>query len=172
MPASRFDITAQELAALSKLNPAAAMETKALANISQVLYDVLGNYPLDNVLPYVYGIQNRGAGINPTVPANATVANQFKVTADAGFIAMSVRGQSSGDFLVQARIDSSDRILMNIPVASSSFVGTGQRPAPLHKPLVLPANTTVSFDLTDISGSPNDIFLYFVGFKVYQVRQG
>jgi hypothetical protein len=169
---SPLEISTQELAALMKGSPAAASEVKALLNIRQAIYEVLGNYPLDNVLPYVYGLQNRGSGVNPTIPANATVSNNFKVTADAAFIAMSVRGQSTGDFLVQARIDNSDRILMNIPVASSAFVGTGQRPAPLHKPLMLSANTTVSFDITDISGSPNDVFLYFFGFKVYQRRQG
>jgi hypothetical protein len=169
---SPLEISPQALQALEKAAPAAAAEVKALLNIRQAIYEVLGNYPLDNVLPYVYGLQNVGSGTNPIIPANQSVSNSFKVTADAGFIAMSVRAQSNGDFLVQARIDNSDRILMNLPVASSAFCGTGQRPAPLHKPLLLSANTTVSFDLTDLSGSPNAVYLYFFGFKVYQRRQG
>lgn len=169
---SPLEISPQALQALERSHPAAAAEVKALIGIRQSLYEVLGSFPLDNVLPYVYGLQNVGSGVNPLIPANQTVSNSFKVTADAAFVAMSVRAQSTGDFLVQARIDNSDRILMNIPVASSAFCGTGQRPAPLHKPLMLSANTTVSFDLTDLSGSPNAVYLYFFGFKAYQRRKG
>ena len=61
---------------------------------------------------------------------------------------------------------------MNIPAHSTAFVGTGHRPAPLHKPLLLPANTTLSLDITDLSGLGNDVYLYFMGFKLYQRRAG
>ena len=65
------------------------------------------------------------------------------------------------------RIDSSDRQLQNEAIHSSNFMGTAQRPGPLNKPLLLPANTTISFDLTDISGSTNQLWFDFGGFKIY-----
>ncbi len=65
------------------------------------------------------------------------------------------------------RMDASDRQLMNQAIISSALVGTAERPAPLHKPLLLPANTTISFDLTDLSGATNQVYFTLAGFKVY-----
>lgn len=159
-------ISAADIAALP---PAAAAEVKGLLGIKQALYDVLGMYPLDNVLPYVYGVE-LSARLNTQVLAGQTRNASIKITADAAFVGCTIRGASTGDFLTFARVDNSDRQLMNIPVHSSALVGTGERPAPLHKPLLLPANTTISLDFTDLSGQNNDIFFYFHGFKVYQRR--
>lgn len=166
-----MSLAALSEASIAALPEPARSEVMALLGIKQSLYDVLGSYPLDNVLPYDYGLIRNAAKGNQ-VPANQTVSDSIKVSADAAFISCSVRGSSTGDYLLFARIDNSDRQLMNIPTHSSAFVGTGQRPAPLHKPLLLPANTTISFDLTDLSGQGNDIYLYFMGFKLYQRRAG
>jgi hypothetical protein len=158
-------------AAINALPEPARSEVKALLGIKQSLYDVLGSYPLDNVLPYDYGINLNAAQLT-AVPANGTAQASIKVSADAAFIATSVRGSSTGDYLLFARIDNSDRQLMNVPTHSNAFTGTGQRPAPLAKPLLLPANTTISLDITDLSGQANDVYLYFFGFKLYQRRVG
>ena len=154
---------------LSLLPAGARAEVKAILGLKQAMYDVQGSYPLDNVLPYVYGIELSVRLSNP-VPANGTVTASIKVTADSAFLGISVRGASTGDFLTFPRQDNSDRQLSNIPVHSSAWMGTGERPAPLHKPLLLAANTTISMDITDVSGSQNEVFLYFHGFKVYQRR--
>ena len=158
-------------AEITKLPEPARSEIKALLGISQSMYDVLGSYPLDNVLPYDYGVIQSTARGN-ALPALGTVSNSIKVSADAAFIAVSVRGSSQGDYLANLRIDNSDRQLMNIPTHSSALVGTGQRPAPLHKPLLLQANTTISIDFTDLSGQSNDVYFYLHGFKLYQRRVG
>lgn len=161
-----FDLTEQNIA---KLPPEIQAEVKAMLGIKQAMYDVLGSYPLDNVLPYAYGFI-LSANTDNEVPANSTVQTSIKISADAAFIGNSIRGASIGDFLTFMRIDSSDRQLQNIAVHSTALVGTAERPGPLHKPLMLQANTTISFDITDISGSDNDVFFYIFGFKVYQRR--
>lgn len=161
--ASVLNLTAEEL---SQLPPGDKAQVKAIYNLRQALFDILGSYPQDNVLPYQYSLNNTVLSGNP-VAANATVQNSIKVTADAAFVAMDVRGVVNGEFLIFMRTDSSDRQLMNQAVHSSIFMGTGQRPAPLNKPLLIPANTTLSFDLTDLSGVQNEIRLTLSGFKVY-----
>lgn len=162
-------ITMPEIERLEKQYPQVAAEVKSLLGIKQALYDVLGNYPLNNVLPYDYGFELSDR-LGTQVPANGTASASIKVTADAAFIACSIRGASTGDFLTFMRIDSSDRQLMNVATHSVALVGTGERPAPLHKPLLLEANTTVSFDITDLSGAANDVYFYLFGFKAYQTR--
>lgn len=162
-----MQLSLPEIEAITNLGQRA--EVKGLVGIKQALYDVLGGYPLDNVLPYVYGFSLTAAQANQ-LAANQTRNASIKITADAAFVGMTIRGASTGDFLTFMRVDNSDRQLMNIPVHSAALVGTGERPAPLHKPLLLPANTTISFDVTDLSGAANDVYFYLHGFKVYQRR--
>lgn len=161
-----LDITPQEMQSLLGSNPAAGAIVKGLLNIRQAFFDILGAFPQDNVLPYFYAFSNTNAKGN-AIGANATVQNSIKISADAAFIACSVRGMSDGDYTAFMRMDASDRQLMNEVIASSALMGTAERPAPLHKPLLLPANTTVSFDITDISGQPNQLYFTLAGFKVY-----
>jgi hypothetical protein len=57
--------------------------------------------------------------------------------------------------------------LANNAVNSAAFTGTAERPMYLSKPLLLAANTTISFDLTDLSGAINEVYLTLHGYKVY-----
>lgn len=156
-------------AQIEALPEPAKSEVKALLGLKQAMYDTLGDFPLNNVLPYDYGV-NLYAAEGTAVPANGTVNASIKVSADAAFLGLDVRGASTGSYLLFLRVDNSDRQLMNIPTHSNAFVGTGQRPAPLRKPLLLPANTTISLQISDLSGAENNIFLYFHGYKLYQGR--
>lgn len=156
-------------AQIEALPEPAKSEVKALLGLKQALYDTLGDFPLNNVLPYDYGI-NRTAAQGTAVPANGSIQDSIKITADAAFLGLDVRGASTGSYLVFLRVDNSDRQLMNIATHSNAFVGTGQRPAPLRKPLLLPANTTISIEISDLSGNENNVYLYFHGYKLYQGR--
>lgn len=151
---------------LNQLPADAKAMVKSILQTRQALFDILGSYPQDNVLPYYYSLNNTVLGANP-IAANTTIQNSIKITADAAFVAMDIRGCVQGDMLLFMRTDSSDRQLMNQPVNSNNFLGTAQWPSPLRKPFLIPANTTLSFDLTDISGAQNQIWLTLAGFKVY-----
>ena len=152
---------------LSQLPPAALASVKASMQIRQALYDLLGAFPQENVMPYFYNFSLTSAKGN-ALAANASGVASIKVSADSAFIACSVRGASSGDYLTFPRTDASDRQLVNEAIHNSAFVGTAERPAPLHKPLLCPANTTLSFDLTDLSGAVNEIYFTLAGYKVYR----
>jgi len=169
-----LDITEKELQALPALQQA---NVKALLNIRQALFDILGAFPQDNVIPYFYSCQQVGAANtigqpNGLLGANSTANNSIRISADSAFIAMSIRGTSDGDYSAFMRQDASDRQLMNIPVNSNALVGTAERPGPLHKPLLMPANTTISVDFADLSGQNNNIWFTLAGFKVYNRKLG
>jgi hypothetical protein len=138
-----------------------------LGSIRQALYDVLGAYPAANVMPYAYSFQLSTAVSQGPVPANGTSQASIKITADSAFIARYITGASTGAYLITPRIDASDRLLVNTPIHSAAFVGTAERPMILPKPLLLPANTTISFDVTDLSGQDNSVYFSFIGFKIY-----
>jgi hypothetical protein len=148
------------------LQPEALANMLGLASIRQALFDILGAYPAANVLPYAYSFE-LSSRLGNALAANGQATATIKITADAAFIARYVNGASTGAYLIDTRIDASDRQLNNRAVHSAAFVGTAERPDILPKPLLLPANTTVSFDLTDLSGADNDVFFTLLGFKIY-----
>lgn len=165
--ANPFDISQAELDAM----PDGPLKTaiKSILSINQTLFTTVGNMPADNVMPYFYGFLNTAANGN-AIAANSTAQNNIKISADAAFIATSIRGSSDGDYSMFMRMDASDRQLMNIQMHSSILMGTAERPGWLAKPLLLPANTTISFDISDLSGATNNLYFGLSGFKVYGRR--
>jgi len=155
---------------IGKIPPAAEANMLGLASLRQALFDVLGAYPAANVIPYAYSFE-LSARLSTAVAANATANANIKVTADAAMIGMRITGASKGAYLITPRIDASDRVITNRPIHSSAWVGTGERPNYLDKALLLPANSTISFDVTDLSGASNDIFFSILGFKIYGYTQ-
>jgi len=152
---------------LQRLSPGDLANVKSLMQIRQALYDLLGAFPQDNVLPYFYSFSLTAAKGNQLAAAGTAVAS-IKISADSAFIGVSLRAASTGDFTAFPRTDAGDRQLANEAVHSSALVGTAERPGPLHKPLLLPANTTISFDLADLSGAPNDVYFTIAGYKIYR----
>lgn len=152
---------------LAQLPPAALAQVKGLMQIRQALYDLLGAFPQENVMPYYYNFSLTSAKGN-ALAANSSGVASIKVSADSAFIGVSIRGASSGDYTIFPRTDASDRQLVNEAIHSAAFVGTAERPGPLHKPLLCPANTTLSFDLQDLSGQENQIYFTVAGYKVYR----
>jgi hypothetical protein len=131
------------------------------------LYDIFGAYPRKNVLPYAFSF-NLLSSQGTAVTAGGTSRPSIKITADAAMIATLITGASTGEYSIFMRTDSSDRQLMIYPIHSAAMVGTAERPFPLPKPLLLAPNTTLSFDITDLSGATNEIWFTLWGFKVYR----
>ena len=131
------------------------------------LYDIFGNYPRKNVLPYFYQFRLTVAE-GTVLPANGTGRASIKVSADAAMVVLYWMGSSTGEYTLFARTDASDRQLMDDACHSATVVGTAERPMILGKPLLLAPNTTISFDLTDLSAAPNEVYFTMGGFKVYR----
>lgn len=157
-------LTASDLA---QLPPPAQAMVKATMQIRQSLYDIFGSFPQENVQPYSYSVSRTAAKGN-AIAATATVQDSISVSSDAAFICTQVTGTSTGDYLLFPRQDASDRQIVNEAIHTSAFVGTGERPHYLPKPWLWPANTTVSFDFTNLTGVVNEVYLSFIGYKVYR----
>ena len=147
-------------------NLAGAANLAGQMSLRQALYDILGTYPGANVMPYHYNFKNLN-NTNNAIPAGGTEQNSIKITAEAAFIATDLRVKSTGAFRIFYRMDASDRQLLNEAIDISTIAGTAQRPGFYAKPLLLPANTTISFDLTDTSGAENEVEFSMNGYKVY-----
>ena len=129
------------------------------------LYDIFGSYPRKNVLPYANGFTLAGS---TQLAGNGQALPTIQTTSDAAHIITKITGVSTGAYTLFMRTDSSDRQLMTIPVNSAAMVGTAELPFILPKPLMLAPNTTLSIQVVDISGQPNDIYFTIWGFKVYR----
>lgn len=164
MADDNLDLSVDEI---NKLGPAAQAEIKALLSIKQTILDVGGSYPVENILPYQYSFCLTGAK-SSSVAANSTAQASISISADSAFVATQVVGASTGDYSIFSRLDASDRQLMNEAQHSAAYVGTAERPHYLAKPLLAPANTTLSYDLTDLSGAVNEIYFALHGYKIYR----
>lgn len=131
------------------------------------LYDIFGSYPRKNVLPYFYQFRLTTAE-GTALAAGGTGRASIKVSADASFVVTKQMSTSTGEFLAFMRTDASDRQLMDDPCHSATVFGTAERPYEFPKPLLLAPNTTISFDLTDLSGAANELYVTLGGFKVYR----
>lgn len=136
-------------------------------DLINALYDIFGAYPRKNVLPYAFSFSLLSA-TNNALTALGTQRPSIKITADAAMIATLITGASTGEYSIFMRTDSSDRQLMVFPIHSAAMVGTAERPFPLPKPLMLAPNTTLSFDIVDLSNATNEVWFTLWGFKVYR----
>jgi len=136
-------------------------------DLINALYDIFGSYPRKNVLPYFFSFSLLSATGNALTPLG-TQRPSIKITADAAMISTMFTGASTGEYSIFMRTDSSDRQLMQFPIHSASIVGTAERPFNLAKPLLLAPNTTLSFDIVDLSNATNEVWFTLAGFKVYR----
>jgi hypothetical protein len=156
---------AQALADASS-NAAAGSVQGIGKQVIQAMYDILGAYPRENVLPYAYSLSNTTVKGN-ALTANGTIENNIKISSDAAFVACKVTGSSTGNYSLLLRLGGSDRVLMNEAVHDAAYVGTAERPSILPKPMLIQANSVLNATLADLSGAPNEVYLTFIGFKVY-----
>lgn len=136
-------------------------------DLINALYDIFGDYPRKNCLPYANGF-NLLSSTSNALTALGTSTPAVTTTADAAHVVTMFTGASTGEYSITLRTDSSDRILMPLPIHSSAMVGTAERPFPLPKPLLLAPNTTVSFTITDLSNATNEVWFALWGFKIYR----
>jgi hypothetical protein len=131
------------------------------------LYDIFGSYPRKNVLPYAFSWSLLSSTGNALTPLGTQLPS-IKITADAAHIATLITGASTGEYSILMRTDSSDRQLMQYPIHSATCVGTAERPFTLPKALLLAPNTTLSFNIVDLSNATNEVWFTLWGFKVYR----
>lgn len=128
---------------------------------SQISGDYPGEDPGDH---FVYG--------PPTTTLQACTLGPPLVTLPAVEISYQVNNrrhhgyhlvaQSTGPFLVQIKVGS--KYIFNTPQHSANVFGTsGSNPAPYLRPIECDPNDIVYFDLQDISGALNTVYISVIG---------
>jgi hypothetical protein len=106
----------------------------------------------------------------------ATDSRQVEINADADFVCcslMQIAHDVNGNaiivprMLVTVTVDNNQRQLTSRPTPVGNLYGTGPRPGLLFKPLVLPANSTVTISLDNIDEADRNVRLSHVGVKAF-----
>jgi len=112
-----------------------------------------------------------------------TASRTVEIGADADFVATMFNAvtydATPGDNgeLIMARllcsvvVDNNQRSLTNIPTTIQNVYGTGPRPGQLFKPLILPANSTMTVQLQNVDLGDYNVRLSHVGVKAFLAQQ-
>lgn len=126
---------------------------------------------LVHYLPFVYGADFLPLTANATLPISTVIDHDADfVLCYQNFVA-SVQATganvASPNVLAQQILETSGRRLQDKPTQIVNIFGTGQRPAVLFKPLVIPARSTISLVLQDLGGVTINIRASYIGVKAY-----
>ena len=122
-------------------------------------------------LAFVYSVD-----FNP-LAAGTTAIQTVEIGADADFVATmfngvifdTLGGLVLARLLVSVTVDNNQRQLTNQPTTLQNVYGTGPRPGQLFKPLVLPANSTMTVTLTNVDDVDYNVKLSHCGVKAFLV---
>lgn len=98
-----------------------------------------------------------------TLQANGSTEISYQVT-NHDHDAYYLTAQSTGAFTCTIKVG--DRLMSNIPIHSANLFGQGGSPMPLLVPLRTRKNDIIYFDITDISGQQNTIYITLTGVEV------
>lgn len=124
-------------------------------------------------LPFVYSVD-----FFP-LTASSIASRQVEINADADFVCCAlsyIAHTSTGNNIVLPRvllslvIDNNQRALTSVPTALGNLYGTGPRPGNLFKPLILPANSTMTINAQNLDSADRNIRLSHVGVKAFLSR--
>lgn len=112
-------------------------------------------------------VVNATTGSGLVVGANATVSAVAKIGTDAHFEALTLTGVSTGEFEFEITEAFTRQTLMNGKITKTNGVGTARFPVMFPVGYLLPAGRYLRFNITDLSGSTNNVFLTVAGRKIY-----
>jgi hypothetical protein len=147
------------------------VDTSGGANTIQI--SLVGYRHYDLSRPPVFGNLGRPLKwfqyvINSTLGANGSATPSFKVDADADFLVRKVVANSTGIFMAQISDASSGDQWFDLQQSNANLFGTAQYPNILAKPRLVKANSSINFELTDLTGLSNVTQLVVEGAKVYR----
>lgn len=91
----------------------------------------------------------------------------LSINGDADFIIRALCGYSTGAYSIRLR-DAEGRYMSSAQIRNTNLVGTRQWPTPMFPELVVPKNSRIGIDITDLSNAGNTVELVFVGVKRFQ----
>jgi len=122
---------------------------------------------------YTLSFANLAGGTSQTASFNVENDSNFRWSKSAYQADISLAAQTDSSRvipMVTALITNtgSGRNLQSVATPVSVLFGTGQIPAILTSPILLVANSTISVTLTNPSGTNYNIYLSFIGDKIFR----
>lgn len=102
-----------------------------------------------------------------TLTANQTLQFDTNIPEDAHFEAFTMMAKATGNFGLQISEVKTKRTLMNGQVTQTNAIGTPSYPTLFATPYLIPAGYKLRFQLTNLTGSNNTIWLTLGGRKIY-----
>lgn len=119
-------------------------------------------------LPFAYSVDFSPLGTGGTRVVEIGADADFVCTMFNGVVFDRGSGQMIlGRMLVSITVDNNQRQLTNQPTTLQCVYGTGPRPGQLFKPLVLPANSTMTITLDNLDSDDRVVKLSHVGVKAF-----
>jgi len=146
------------------------------ANAFEIVMEGYKHYDLKNpptpygkppIRPFTGTIKWFQYSANLSLLALATGTVQTRIQNDANFVIRKYLATSTGNFKARMSDTGSQKDWMDGPVQKDNIFGTAQYPAVLSKPRTLRRNSTIQYEITDLSGAANVIQIVFEGAKVY-----
>lgn len=103
-----------------------------------------------------------------TLSGNGQGIVQTQVDADADFLVRKLVGTQTGNYTIKISDSSSKDSWFDREQQNANAVGTAQYPAVLAKPKLVKANSAITTEFLDLSGSSNTIQVIFEGAKIYR----
>ena len=120
----------------------------------------------NQVKPFVYGIVPL-AGTDQLLALGT--GNRQIVLGTEDFIVFGLQGTSTGSCLLQIQSSNQSFNWMNRGIDFDSIVGDGKQNLGFAFPYVLKGTQTLDIQITDTSNAANNVYLAFVGVKVFSV---
>jgi hypothetical protein len=102
-----------------------------------------------------------------SLAGNASGTFSTKIGDDGHFECFDLTCVSTGDFLLSISEVKSGRTLMNGYITASGAIGTARFPFVFPAQYMVPAGQILRFNVTDLSGTTNNIYLTIGGRKIY-----
>lgn len=84
---------------------------------------------------------------------------------DADFLLTGLNGSSDGDYTLNFRLPSG-RLVSNVEILAADLIGTANQPTAIGPPPIYRAGSSgPQLDLTEVSGSTNNIIIIFSGIR-------
>lgn len=132
--------------------------------LGDALLEALGQRPHARMYPYFLGVNRLGTA---KLAASASATDQAPVGGDAAFLAAGLIGQGTGDFLVTLRWSHlSGQAFAQLGLHSKALFGSDWRPFAFTRPQLMPHDSTLFVDLTNLTAADNEVSVYVYGFKV------
>jgi len=120
-------------------------------------------------VPFTYMAARSKSTLNEgqvQVAANGSLQAYVSIDSDSDFMVTAISGDSTGECTIMLSEDATGGNWFNIPLHFNTIVGSGYCPNKLPVPRVISKKSTIGIQLVDLSGSTNNVYLAFHGYKL------